>query len=64
MQPAALRYAEQAGVVLLPAALEERAEVEQRRTEYAPLAQEQRDEEPANAPVAVEEGMDRLELVV
>jgi len=38
--------------------------VEQRLRQPAALDEEQRDEQPADAAVAVEKGMDRLELLV
>jgi hypothetical protein len=43
-------------------ALEVEAQVEQRLAKHAGVAQQQRDEEPSDTTVAVEEGVDRLEL--
>src|SRR6266498_1531461 len=44
--------------------LEERAEIEQRLLEELLRLQQERDEQPADAAVAVEKRMDRLELIV
>lgn len=54
----------QAIVVLGSVGLQVEAEVEERSCEYASLAEEERDEEPPHASVAVEEGVDGLELSV
>src|SRR5690606_27196199 len=51
-------------VVLLAVLLEVEAEVEQRIAQHAVVAEQKRDQEPADAAVAVEERMDRLELHV
>src|SRR5438874_1804341 len=61
---ASLRHAEQARVVLLARALEEGAQVEERRGQHALGDEQQRDEQPSDAPVAVEEGVDGFELRV
>jgi hypothetical protein len=52
--------------VVVPVAvlLEEEAQVEQRLGQDALGAEEKRDEEPAHAPVAIQEGVDGLELDV
>src|SRR5882724_7413735 len=55
---ASLRHAEQARVVLLARAIEEGAQVEERRGQHALGDEQQRDEQPSDAPVAVEEGVD------
>ena len=51
-------------VVLRPVPLEKDAQVKQRRRQHLPVLQKQRDEQPADTAVAVEEGVDRLELDV
>ena len=51
-------------VILRPMLLEVVGEVQQRTLEGALLAKEERDQEPTDTPVPVEEGMDRLELRV
>ena len=51
-------------VVLGPVLLEVEAQVEQRLAEHAGVAEEQRDQQPPDAAVAVEEGVDGLELHV
>ena len=52
----------QPGVVLLLLTLEGQADVEQGLLQQIPMLDEQRDQEPADAAVAIEERMDRLEL--
>jgi hypothetical protein len=49
-------------VVLLTVLLEPEAEIEERAPQEAPLVQEERDEEPTDTTVAVEERVDGLEL--
>src|SRR5215208_67307 len=61
---APLARGEQSRVVLGAMPLEIGAEVEQWSAEQAPLAEQQRDEQSPDAPIAVEERMDCLELVV
>ena len=57
-------HALQQGVVLVAMTLEVGREVEQRAREALPLDEEQRDEQPAEAPVAAHERVDALELRV
>ena len=51
-----------ASVVLLAMALEEQAEVQERRTQETPMLEQERDQQPADATVSVEIGVDGLEL--
>ena len=54
----------QESVVVVAPGFQEQAEIEDRLSQNARLAQDQRDEQPTQAPVAIEKGMDRLELDV
>ena len=51
-------------VIVVAPGLQEQAEIEDRFPQHPGLTQDQRDEQPAQASVAVEKGMDRLELDV
>src|SRR5262249_49167960 len=55
---------QQVVVILVAVLLEERRQVEQRLGQYLAFAEHQGDEQPPDAPVAVVERVDRLELVV
>src|SRR6266498_5290977 len=57
-------YGLQAVVVLGAVLLEEPAQVQERQREHLPLTEQERHEQPSDAPVAVEERVDRLELRV
>src|SRR5205085_6434799 len=61
---AGLAHGLQALVVRAPVRLEVEAEVQQRLAHHLALAQKKRDQQPAEAAVAVEERVDRLELHV
>ena len=57
-----LGYGEEMGVIGVPRALEPGAEIKERRRQNPALRQQQGDEQPAEAAVSVEEGVDGLEL--
>jgi hypothetical protein len=64
-RPVAFRpHALEGVVIVLPVALDEVREVEKRLGKAAALDQEERDQQPAHTAVAVQEGVDRLELLV
>ncbi len=54
----------QAVVVLAPVRTQVVAQVKQRPLQYPALAQQQRDQQPPDAPVPIEEGVNGLELRV
>ena len=55
---------EQMGVVLVAHLLEVRAQTEQRQGQDAAFGQQQRDQQPADPPIAIDKRMARLELRV
>ena len=59
-----LRQSKEMGVVSLARGLEVGAQVEERRGQHAARHQQERDQEASDAAIAVEEGVDRLEVGV
>src|SRR5690242_7028324 len=59
-----LANSHQAVVIVSPMHLQKQAQVEKRPTQHLPFTQKERDEEPADTTVAVEERVNRLELSV